>query len=202
MFPRFAASRPHPWHGLDIGADAPSVVTAYIEITPYSTVKYEVDKASGFLKVDRPQRMNALPPMLYGFVPRTYCGAGIAALAGTSAGDGDPLDICVLSERVIDRADIILRARVVGGLLMVDNGEADDKIVAVLDGDPVWGEVTELGSLPRALVARLRHYFETYKLEPGGNPVKIELEYGRERALDVITTAQRDYAAALAVSQP
>ena len=201
MLPRFAPSRPHPWHGLDIGADAPSIVTAYIEITPYSAVKYEVDKVSGFLKVDRPQRMNALPPMLYGFVPRTYCGPAIATLAGTPRGDGDPLDICVLSERVIDRADIILRARVVGGLLMVDKGEADDKIVAVLEGDPVWGEVREITHLPGALVARLRHYFETYKLEPGGNPVTIELEYGRERALNVIRTAQQDYAVALAESQ-
>ncbi|GDX83623.1 inorganic pyrophosphatase [Deltaproteobacteria bacterium] len=193
MPPRFAAFRPHPWHGLDPGPDTPGVVTAYIEITPYSTVKYEVDKVSGFLKVDRPQRMNALPPTLYGFVPRTYCGSGIAKLAGTDRGDGDPLDICVLSERTIDRADIILRARVVGGLLMVDKGEADDKIVAVLEGDAVWGEVTELDALPPALVARLRHYFETYKLEPGKNPVRIEAEYGRERALEVIRTSLSDY---------
>lgn len=198
MLPRFAQFRPHPWHGLEVGPDAPDVVTAYVEITPYSTVKYEVDKASGFLKVDRPQRMNALPPTLYGFIPRTYCGAGIAALAQTAAGDGDPLDICVLSERAIDRADIILRARVVGGLLMKDKGEADDKIVAVLDGDAVWGDVRELADLPRALVARLRHYFETYKLEPGRNPVTIDAEYGRDHARAVIRAAMADYDAEIA----
>lgn len=198
MLPRFAQFRPHPWHGLDIGPDAPNVVTAYIEITPYSTVKYEVDKVSGFLKVDRPQRMNALPPTLYGFLPRTYCGSRIAAMAGTPEGDGDPLDICVLSERAIDRADIILRARVVGGLLMKDKGEADDKIVAVLEGDAVWGDVRELADLPPALVARLRHYFETYKLEPGKNPVTVDLEYGRDRALAVIRAAMADYDAEIA----
>ena len=200
LSPRFSAFRPHPWHGVDSGPDAPEVVTAYIEITPYSTVKYECDKGSGFLKVDRPQRMNALPPTLYGFVPRTYCGAGIAALAGAARGDGDPLDICVISERTIDRADILLRARVVGGLLMVDNGEADDKIVAVLEGDAVWGDIRELASLPAALVARLRHYFETYKLEPGKNPVRIHEVYGRERALKVVRTSLADYTSEIARS--
>lgn len=195
MRPPFSLHRPHPWHGLPAGPQLPEVVTAYIEITPYSTVKYEVDKASGFLKVDRPQRMNALPPTLYGFVPRTYCGSAVAALAGTARGDGDPLDICVLSERPIDRADILLNARIVGGLLMVDGGEADDKLVAVLDGDAVWGETRELDALPPALVARLRHYFETYKLEPGGNPVRIAESYGRERAWRVLAAAQADYEA-------
>ena len=199
MKPRpFSVYRPHPWHGVSMGERAPEIVTAYIEITPYSTVKYEVDKESGFLKVDRPQRMNALPPTLYGFVPRTYCGRGVAALAGTERGDGDPLDICVLSERPIDRADIILSARVVGGLLMIDAGEADDKLVAVLEGDAVWGEVRELGELPAALVARLRHYFETYKLEPGSNPVRITDAYGRDRAWQVLEAAAADYLAEVA----
>ncbi|MBM4391692.1 MAG: inorganic pyrophosphatase [Deltaproteobacteria bacterium] len=186
-----SAFRPHPWHGLTPGDRAPEVVTAYIEITPSSPVKYEVDKASGFLVVDRPQRFSALPPTLYGFVPQTYCGAKIAALAGAERGDGDPLDICVVSERPIDRSDIILRARVIGGFLMLDKGEADDKIVAVLVDDPVFGEVT---ALPPALMARLRHYFETYKLEPGKNPVRIDSEYGAERAYEVVRAAMRDYA--------
>lgn len=191
--PPFAAHRPHPWHGLSPGPDAPGTVTAYIEITPFSTIKYEVDKASGFLKIDRPQRLSALPPTLYGFVPQTWCGPGIAKLAGTERGDGDPLDICVLSERPVDRADIILRARVLGGLLMVDKGEADDKIVAVLEGDALWGHLDELDQLPGALLSRLRHYFETYKLEPGQNPVRINDVYGRDRAFEVIRTSMADY---------
>ncbi len=192
--PPFHQYRPHPWHGLPVGPDVPDLVNAYIEITPFDSVKYEVDKESGFLKVDRPQRSNSLPPMLYGFVPRTYCGTRIASLAGTTRGDGDPLDICVLSERPINRADILLRVRIVGGLLMIDKGEADDKLVAVLDQDPVWGEVRELAGLPTALVDRLRHYFMTYKLEPGGGqPVRIDATYGAERARGVLAAAMADY---------
>lgn len=186
--------RPHPWHGLPSGPDFPERLNAYIEITPFDGVKYEVDKESGFLMVDRPQRLSSLPPTLYGFVPRTYCGPRIAALAGTARGDGDPLDLCVLSERAITRADILLRARPLGGLLMVDKGEADDKIVAVIENDPVWGELRELSELPAALVERLRHYFTTYKLAPGANPVSIEATYGRERAREVLLAAAADYA--------
>lgn len=193
--PEWSAYRPHPWHGLGPGPDVPRVVTAYVEITPFDTVKYEVDKASGFLKVDRPQRSNALPPTLYGFVPQTWCGPRVAALAGTLRGDGDPLDICVLSERPIARADILLHCRPLGGLLMVDNGEADDKIIAVLDGDAAWGEARSLADIPPALVERLKHYFLTYKLRPGvAQPVEITAEYGTDRAAEVIAAAIADYA--------
>lgn len=191
----FHRFRPHPWHGIAVGPDVPFLLNAYIEITPFSTIKYEIDKETGFLAVDRPQRSNSLPPFPYGFVPRTYCGPRIAALAGVERGDGDPLDICVISERPIDQADILLRVRMVGGLLMVDKGEADDKIVAVLDRDPVWGDVRELGALPPALVERLRHYFMTYKLDPnGGQPVTIDAVYGADHARKVLAAAMDDYA--------
>src|SRR5262245_32796451 len=104
--------RPHPWHGLELGEDPPRVVTAYVEITPFDVVKYEVDKKSGYLRVDRPQRTSSSPPTLYGFIPRTYCAARVAALSpGSTRGDGDPLDICVISERPIDKAEVILPAR-------------------------------------------------------------------------------------------
>ena len=100
----FSRWRPHPWHGLDLGADAPRIVNAYIEITPFDMIKYEIDKVSGYLRVDRPQRSSSHPPALYGFIPTTYCGARIAKLApGCERGDGDPLDICVISERPIER---------------------------------------------------------------------------------------------------
>src|SRR5262245_57683778 len=123
--PHFAW-RPHPWHGLDAGEDAPASVNAFVEITPFDTVKYEVDKRTGYLRVDRPQRTSASPPLLYGFIPRTYCAARVAALSPSSQrGDGDPLDICVLSERPISRSEVLLAARPVGGLRMVDGGEAD-----------------------------------------------------------------------------
>jgi len=191
----FSRFRPHPWHGVPVGPTPPAVVHAYVEITPFSTIKYEVDKQTGYLMVDRPQRSNSLPPYAYGFIPRTWCGPRIAKLAGVPRGDGDPLDICVLSERPIDRSDVLLRARPVGGLLMVDGGEADDKIVAVLDRDPVWGEVGELSGLPPALVDRLRHYFLTYKLEPGSGaqPVVIGEVYGAGRAAAVVAAAESDY---------
>ena len=111
--------RPHPWHGLDTGPNPPEVVHAFIEITPFDLMKYEVDKSTGYLRVDRPQQSSSLPPSLYGFIPRTYCAARVKALSANAAkGDGDPLDICVLSERPISRNEVILNARVVGGLLM------------------------------------------------------------------------------------
>jgi inorganic pyrophosphatase len=196
-FPKpFYRWRPHPWHGLEVGPEPPRLVYAYIEITPFDVVKYEVDKVTGYLRVDRPQRTSSQPPTLYGFVPRTYCGRRVGALCpGVERGDGDPLDICVVSERPISRAEVILPARVVGGLQTIDGGEADDKIVAVLDKDHIWGEVTDLAQLPGILVERLRHYFMTYKLVPG-NPTQFSIEkvYDCEHAFAVIRAAIEDYA--------
>jgi len=170
-------------------------VCAYIEITPFDTVKYELDKKTGFLRVDRPQRTSSSPPTLYGFIPRTYCGERVGALmADADRGDGDPLDICVFSERPIDRSEILLNAHIIGGLPMNDGGEADDKIIAVLENDHVWGEVRDLEALPPVLVERLRHYFETYKLVPGEeNAVRIGDAYGPERAQAVVRAAVADY---------
>ncbi|MCL1587781.1 MAG: inorganic pyrophosphatase [Actinomycetia bacterium] len=187
--------RPHPWHGLSAGDDAPVHVTAFIEITPYDVVKYEVDKATGYLKVDRPQTGSSSPPVLYGFIPRTYCDKRVAALVdGVDKADGDPLDICVVSERPIDRVEILMRTRVIGGFQMIDGGEADDKIVAVLAGDPVWAGVTDIADLPPALVTRMEHYFLSYKSIPGEPPtVSIPLIYGAEQAHAVVRAAMGDY---------
>ena len=186
--------RPHPWHGIAVGPEPPFLVTAYIEITPHDAVKYEIDKETGYIRVDRPQRSSAQPPTLYGFIPRTYCAAGVAALAGVGCGDGDPLDVCVVSERPITRGDILLSARVVGGLGMIDGGESDDKIIAVLEGDLFWGEVRDLHELPDKMVERLMHYFSTYKLVPGmKSTASIASAYGREHAGRVIEAAMEDY---------
>jgi inorganic pyrophosphatase len=189
--------RRHPWHGLQANPDEskPDIVTAYIEITPSDVVKYEVDKVSGFLMVDRPQRTTSSPPALYGFIPQTYCGAEVAAMCDDSdEADGDPLDICVYSERLITRADILLTARVVGGIQMIDDGEADDKIIAVLEGDNIWGDVTDIADLPAIKVERLQHYFRTYKMIPGKDiDIKVDHVYGREEALKVIAASKRDY---------
>lgn len=192
---RFKKWRPHPWHGLEAGREPPEWVTAYIEITPFDLVKYEVDKVTGYTKVDRPQRGASQPPTLYGFIPQTYCGEKVAALSPKAIrGDGDPMDICVVSERPITRAEIILSARVVGALQMVDTDEADDKIIAVLAGDGVWGEVRDVADLPTALTERLRHYFTTYKAMPGeGQQVTIEKVLDREQAFGLVRAAQADY---------
>lgn len=187
--------RPHPWHGLAVGPDPPLVVTAYIEITPYDLVKYEVDKTTGYLRVDRPQRGASTPPTLYGLIPRTYCGTRVADLSpSVEIADGDPLDICVVSERPINRADITLTARVVGGLRMIDQGEADDKIIGVLSDDPVLSDATDLDDIPIATVDRLEHYFSTYKAVPGHTTkVSIEERYGRDFACRVIEASIADY---------
>jgi inorganic pyrophosphatase len=185
--------RPHPWHGLPTGPNPPLLVQAWVEITPFDLIKYEIDKATGYLRVDRPQRTSAQPPSLYGFVPRTFCGPRVAALtADADGGDGDPLDICVISERPIAAREILVRAKVIGGLSMLDAGEADDKIVAVLHNDCVWAGVDDLAQLPPALVDRLRHYFGTYKLQAGGGPVPIA-SYGQDHALTVVAAAMQDY---------
>jgi inorganic pyrophosphatase len=187
--------RPHPWHGLEIGPDPPGVVHAFIEITPFDLIKYEVDKTTGYLRVDRPQRTSSLPPSLYGFIPRTFCAERVKALSSRAkSGDGDPLDICILSERPINRSEVILNARVIGGIHMVDHGEADDKIVAVLHNDQVWQNVNDIAEVPGILVERLRHYFSTYKLVPGTpDEVFVEGIYNREHALKVVKAAIEDY---------
>ncbi len=171
------------------------MVNAFIEITPFDLVKYEVDKASGYLRVDRPQRTSSQPPSLYGFIPQTYCGDRVLRLApGGERGDGDPLDVCVISERPITHSEILLRARVLGGLKIIDRGEADDKIVAVLDGDYVWGGAHELNELPAAFLERIEHYFLTYKLVPGEPPtISVVGRYGYDEAAQVIEAAIADY---------
>lgn len=192
----FHRYRPHPWHGLKTGREPPRFVTAYVEITPLDTVKYEIDKVTGYLKVDRPQRGAAQPPTLYGFIPRTYCGPKMAALSpATARGDGDPLDVCVVSERPVTRADVLIDCRVVGGLRMIDGGEADDKIVAVLENDLFWGGVDEIAGLPEKLVERLAHYFSTYKMVPGRDtPAIVAAIYGRDHAESVVRASMEDYA--------
>jgi inorganic pyrophosphatase len=100
----------------------------------------------------------------------------------------------VYSERHITRADIVLRARVVGGIQMIDDGEADDKIIAVLEGDNIWGDVYDIADLPAIKIERLQHYFSTYKMVPGKHiNIKVDYVYGRDEALKVIAAAELDY---------
>lgn len=195
----------HPWHGVTAGADAPAFVTSYIEIAPPGEVKLELDKGTGHLHVDRPQRFSSNCPTLYGFIPQTYCGDGISKLANkhaknkTHRGDGDPLDICVLTEKEFAHGDLLVRARVIGGLLMVDKGEADDKIIAVLDQDITYGHIRDISEVPPGVIERLQHYFLSYKRPPSeaencNTPVvTIDEVYGRKRAYEVISQSQADY---------
>lgn len=192
--------KPHPWHGLSPGKDCPEIVVAYIEIVPGDTVKYEIDKESGYLKVDRPQKFSNNVPALYGFIPKTYCGNEIAAFAKLKSGmdvmkgDGDPLDICVLTEKNITNGDIILEAIPIGGLRMIDKGEADDKIIAVLKQDEIYGNFKDLKDCPETLINRLKHYFLTYKALPGQETtVVISNIYGSEEAREVIRKSMSDY---------
>jgi inorganic pyrophosphatase len=196
-----ATFRAHPWHGVDIGPRAPSIVRVYVEIVPNDTVKYELDKESGYLRVDRPQRFSNVCPTLYGFIPRTYCGDEVAALCmkrtGRSGvqGDADPLDICVLAEKSITHGDILLDAIPIGGLRVIDRSEADDKIIAVMEGDAVSGGWSDIGDCPSDLIDRLRHYFLTYKDLPGTSSPRIEIThlYGRDEAFEVIERSREDY---------
>lgn len=193
--------KPHPWHGVPVGEAAPGVVNVYIEIVPTDTIKYELDKATGLLKIDRPQLYSNICPALYGFVPQTYCGDSVGEFCATQThrpgiiGDGDPLDICVLSEKEVSHGNLLLQALPIGGLRMIDGDEADDKIIAVMKGDAAYGEWRDINECPHALIDRLRHYFLTYKDVPGGKAPIVELThiYGREEAQEVIRRSREDY---------
>lgn len=189
----------HPWHGVPIGDDMPRTVTAYIESVPTDTVKYEIDKVTGHLMVDRPHKYSSVCPTLYGLIPRTYCDTRVAALSSavlgrTVEGDHDPVDICVLTERDIAHGDVLVTARPIGGLRMIDGDEADDKIIAVLEKDATYGDYEDIADVPGSLVDRLRHYFLTYKQGPDEEPaVEIAEVYGREKAWAVIHASCEDY---------
>lgn len=191
----------HPWHGVTPGENAPGEVGAYIEIVPTDPVKYELDKGSGHLRVDRPQRFSSMCPTLYGFIPQTFCGEEVAALCSQRTaqtniqGDGDPMDICVLTEKAFAHGSFFLRAKPIGGLRMIDGHQADDKIIAVLVSDVAYGHIEDIGGCPVGLVDRLKHYFLSYKQLPGDAPRRVEISdiYGRMEALDVIERSMRDY---------
>ncbi len=195
-------NKAHPWHGIHPGKDAPELIRCFIEVVPGDEMKYEIDKTSGYLIVDRPNTYSNMMPALYGFIPQTYS-AKISArfcmeqtgLTGIT-GDGDPLDVCVLTDRHILRGDVLVEAYPIGGFRMIDHDETDDKIVAVLKGDHTYGHYKNIEELPRPLLKRLKHYFLTYKDDPDLNQeslVQIHSEYGREEALQVIKASFEDY---------
>jgi inorganic pyrophosphatase len=193
--------RSHPWHGISLDGAAPALVPCYLEMVPTDSVKYELDKESGLLKLDRPQLYSNTCPAPYGFIPRTYCGQRIGQYAAQQTGrpalvgDGDPLDICIISERPILRGDILVMARPIGGLRALDRTQVDDKIIAVLARDPVYGQIETLKECPANLIDRLHHYFLTYKDIPGENEPQMEITgtYERDEAHEVVRLACLDY---------
>ncbi len=195
--------RSHPWHGIDIGSAAPEIVMTYVEMVPTDTVKYEMDKVSGYLRLDRPQRYSNVVPALYGFIPRTLTGPDVAGrtmektgLEGIK-GDGDAMDICILTEKDITHGDILVLARPIGGFRMIDGNEADDKIIAVLYNDAVYGEYADIKDCPQIAIERLKHYFLTYKDLPGEKRrVTIADIYDTAEAQEVIKRSMSDYARA------
>jgi inorganic pyrophosphatase len=192
--------KPHPWHGISPGELVPNIVHCFIEVVPSDTLKYEIDKVSGYLKVDRPQKYSNTCPALYGFVPQTFCGESVAALSSektgrTLQGDSDPLDICVLTDRQIQHGNVLVEAIPIGGFRMLDHSEADDKIIGVLKEDATYGEWTDIAQVPEPMLDRLRHYFLTYKQAPGSTESSCQIShtYGREEAHEVIRRSLSDY---------
>jgi inorganic pyrophosphatase len=194
--------RAHPWHGPSLGEKAPDVVNCYVEIAPISTLKFEMDKETGLLMVDRPHKYASFCPTLYGFLPRTYAGKRVgeytSQILGNAMieGDGDAIDVCILTENVFSNGDIIVKAIPIGGFRMIDTNEADDKIIAVLEGDAVYGNMKDITECPEKVIEQLRHFFLTYKEIPQkGKEGRVQIThiYGRDEAHEVIQRGYADY---------
>lgn len=169
----------HPWHGLSPGEQAPRFVNAIIEIPQGSRMKYEIDKASGLLKLDRVIYSSFYYPCNYGFIPQTF------------GGDRDPLDILVITTLPV-QAMCLMEAKVVGVMQMVDSGDADDKIIAVAAKDPGVNHYNNIEELPKHFFDELRHFFQEYKkLE---NKMVVVDQFGdKTTALKIIEEAINFY---------
>lgn len=169
----------NPWHSVSYGARVPEVVNAVIEIPKGSRAKYELDKETGLLKLDRVLYSSVYYPANYGFIPRTYCD------------DNDPLDILVISQIEMQPLCLV-EARIIGVMRMLDQGEADDKLIAVCAQDVSVSHITDISELPPHFIEELRHFFEEYKrLEQ--KVVKIEEFQGARLAKKILGHAIEDY---------
>lgn len=152
----------NPWHDISVGSKTPEIVNAIIEIPKDSKVKYELDKESGLLKLDRFLYSAVHYPGDYGFIPQTLWE------------DGDPLDILILTGRPVYPMTLA-EARIIGVLRMVDDGEKDDKIIAVYNHDPRFAEIEGMKDVPKHIIAELKHFFETYKQLQGKDCKILEI---------------------------
>lgn len=169
----------HPWHDVEIGSNAPDIVPVIIEVPKGSKNKYELDKPSGLLKVDRVLFSSVHYPANYGFIPRTYCD------------DKDPLDVLVLGqETVVPLA--IMQAKPIGVMKMLDQGEADDKIIAVHANDPEFEQINSIKQLPPHRLRELQRFFEDYKILENKD-VQVEGFLDRREALKVVEESIKFY---------
>jgi inorganic pyrophosphatase len=169
----------HPWHEVSIGTDPPKFVNALIEIPRGSRAKYEIDKESGLIKLDRVIYASMYYPLNYGFIPQTM------------GEDMDPLDIVVLTQVSVVPLCLI-PAKVIGVMQMVDRGDADDKIIAVAEQDPSVSNINDITDLPDYLTAELTHFFENYKtLE--NKKVVIDQFLSKEKAYRIIEESRDFY---------
>lgn len=169
----------HPWHGVSYGDDAPNKVNAIIEISMGSKTKYEVDKPTGLLRLDRVIYSSFHYPVNYGFIPQTL------------GKDGDPLDILVMCSEPIQPLTIV-QATVLGNMQMIDDGLIDDKIIAVASKDPGVNFINNLKKIPEHFLNVLKNYFEQYKVLEK-KEVKIQDFQTSEKAFEIINESIHDY---------
>jgi inorganic pyrophosphatase len=170
----------HPWHGAHYGDNAPEIVNALIEIPQGSRAKYEIDKTTGLLKLDRVVYSSFHYPVNYGFIPQTL------------GEDHDPLDILVICSESIQPLCLV-EATVIGNMQMIDNGEKDDKIIAVATKDPTVNHFTNVNELPKHFIAVLKNYFENYKVLEN-KVVEIDEFVDKYTAYDIIKKDIESYA--------
>jgi inorganic pyrophosphatase len=169
----------HPWHGAEYGDNAPAQVNALIEIPKGSSCKYEIDKPTGLLRLDRVIYSSFHYPVNYGFIPQTL------------GEDHDPLDILVLCSESISPLCLV-KTTVIGNMQMIDNGEKDDKIIAVAANDPSVNHIKEITELPEHFFNVLKNYFEQYKVLEN-KKVEIDDFQNKETAYKVINASIKNY---------